>query len=144
MARKSNGPRCGAKTKKGGTCQGVALENGRCRLHGGTASKRATVRRPAWSIARGLYTDGLHEEEMDIYGSVEIGTLELELKFLRVQLRRIVMAQKAYEEIHDRLAGEDWETMDTCGVFSNMTALRGLRRRAKMRVNMSLRRRFGR
>ena len=28
-------PRCGAKTRAGSPCQGPAMPNGRCRLHGG-------------------------------------------------------------------------------------------------------------
>ena len=30
-----NAPRCGAKTRKGTRCQGPAMANGRCRMHGG-------------------------------------------------------------------------------------------------------------
>lgn len=32
---KTSGPVCGAKTRQGGTCQQPAMENGRCRYHGG-------------------------------------------------------------------------------------------------------------
>ena len=31
-------PRCGAKTRKGTPCQAPAMENGRCRLHGGKST----------------------------------------------------------------------------------------------------------
>lgn len=31
-------PRCGARTRAGGWCQGPAMPNGRCRLHGGTST----------------------------------------------------------------------------------------------------------
>ena len=30
--------RCGAKTRKGGHCQGPAMPNGRCRMHGGKST----------------------------------------------------------------------------------------------------------
>jgi hypothetical protein len=30
-------PRCGAKTRRGSSCQAPAMRNGRCRMHGGTA-----------------------------------------------------------------------------------------------------------
>jgi hypothetical protein len=33
-------PRCGAKTRKGTPCQSPAMPNGRCRMHGGTASRK--------------------------------------------------------------------------------------------------------
>jgi hypothetical protein len=31
-------PRCGAKTRGGTPCQGPAMKNGRCRLHGGLST----------------------------------------------------------------------------------------------------------
>lgn len=31
----STAPRCGSKTRAGGVCQQPAMENGRCRMHGG-------------------------------------------------------------------------------------------------------------
>lgn len=31
-------PRCGAKTRKGKSCQAPAMENGRCRMHGGKST----------------------------------------------------------------------------------------------------------
>lgn len=34
----SNAPRCGAKNRRGTTCQCPAMPNGRCRLHGGLST----------------------------------------------------------------------------------------------------------
>lgn len=34
----SKAPRCGAKTRAGGSCQCPAMPNGRCRLHGGLST----------------------------------------------------------------------------------------------------------
>lgn len=31
-------PRCGAKTRKGTSCQAPAMANGRCRMHGGKST----------------------------------------------------------------------------------------------------------
>src|SRR5437867_437529 len=31
-------PRCGAKTRFGASCQGPAMRNGRCRMHGGPST----------------------------------------------------------------------------------------------------------
>ena len=31
-------PRCGAKTRRGTACQGPAMRNGRCRMHGGLST----------------------------------------------------------------------------------------------------------
>ena len=33
-----NAPRCGAKTRKGMSCRGPAMANGRCRMHGGKST----------------------------------------------------------------------------------------------------------
>jgi hypothetical protein len=33
-----NSPRCGAKTRKGKSCQAPAMKNGRCRMHGGKST----------------------------------------------------------------------------------------------------------
>lgn len=33
-----NAPRCGAKTRRGTPCQGPAMKNGRCRVHGGLST----------------------------------------------------------------------------------------------------------
>ncbi|WP_279597082.1 HGGxSTG domain-containing protein [Methylobacterium sp. J-068] len=30
-------PRCGARTRSGGSCNAPAMPNGRCRMHGGTS-----------------------------------------------------------------------------------------------------------
>src|SRR5215469_3908570 len=36
-------PRCGAKTRRGSTCQAPAMPNGRCRLHGGKSTGPRTA-----------------------------------------------------------------------------------------------------
>jgi len=38
-AQREAAPKCGAKARAGGSCQGLALENGRCRIHGGLTPK---------------------------------------------------------------------------------------------------------
>jgi len=38
------GKRCGARTRSGGSCGCKALENGRCRLHGGLSTGPKTER----------------------------------------------------------------------------------------------------
>ena len=53
-----NAPRCGAKTRKGTPCQGPAMKNGRCRMHGGastgprTPEGLARSRRARWKHGR--------------------------------------------------------------------------------------------
>lgn len=40
LAARKEAPRCGARRKQdGGPCEGLALDNGRCRLHGGLTPK---------------------------------------------------------------------------------------------------------
>ena len=38
-----NAKRCGAKTRSGKSCRGWAMENGRCRMHGGTNPGRPPI-----------------------------------------------------------------------------------------------------
>src|SRR5215813_4845739 len=35
LALANASPRCGARTRRGSSCQGAAMANGRCRMHGG-------------------------------------------------------------------------------------------------------------
>lgn len=50
--------RCGAKTKRGGVCNGMAMKNGRCRVHGGastgprTPEGKARAQRSNWKHGR--------------------------------------------------------------------------------------------
>jgi hypothetical protein len=54
----STAPRCGARTRKGTPCNGPALHNGRCRMHGGTSAGPRTAiglarsRRAHWKHGR--------------------------------------------------------------------------------------------
>lgn len=36
-------PRCGAKTRRGTSCMGPAMKNGRCRMHGGCSTGPRTI-----------------------------------------------------------------------------------------------------
>ncbi len=61
----SKAPRCGAKTRQRGLCQGPAMRNGRCRMHGGssTGPRRAAglerSRRARWT--HGAYSREVRE-----------------------------------------------------------------------------------
>jgi len=48
--------RCGARTRKGTPCNGPALHNGRCRMHGGTS----TGPRTAIGLARSMRANWKH------------------------------------------------------------------------------------
>jgi uncharacterized protein YjcR len=40
--------RCGAKTRRGSSCQSPAMPNGRCRMHGGKSPGAPKGNRNAW------------------------------------------------------------------------------------------------
>jgi hypothetical protein len=40
--------RCGAKTRRGTACNGMAMPNGRCRMHGGTSPGAPKGNKTAW------------------------------------------------------------------------------------------------
>jgi hypothetical protein len=40
--------RCGARTRRGAPCQGPAMPNGRCRMHGGKSPGAPKGNRNAW------------------------------------------------------------------------------------------------
>src|ERR1035438_762251 len=56
----NNAPRCGARTRRGTPCEGPAMRNGRCRMHGGASTGPRTpegldrARRAHWK--HGLYS----------------------------------------------------------------------------------------
>jgi len=39
----SKAPRCGARTRRGTSCMGPAMKNGRCRMHGGCSTGPKTL-----------------------------------------------------------------------------------------------------
>jgi hypothetical protein len=57
-----NARRCGAKTRKGTPCQGPAMPNGRCRMHGGPSTGPRTPEGKARS-AMSNYRHGYYTAE---------------------------------------------------------------------------------
>lgn len=45
-------PRCGARTRSGTSCRAPAMQNGRCRMHGGTSTGAPQGNRNAWKHGR--------------------------------------------------------------------------------------------
>ena len=107
--KKPRGSRCLAKKRDGTLCQNWAMPNGRCRLHGGKAvpapkgSKRA--------LKHGLYAKGLLPGEKELYSSVPLGSLDDELRMLKIKLRRAWEAQRmwleANNEIQNKVSDEE-------------------------------------
>jgi hypothetical protein len=63
-----NVPRCGAKTRRNTSCQGPAMANGRCRLHGGLSTgprTRAGIERIRRANTRhGFYSQAARAERL--------------------------------------------------------------------------------
>ncbi|KKN33856.1 hypothetical protein LCGC14_0799360 [marine sediment metagenome] len=105
---------CGAHSRRSGKpCRNGAMNNGRCRMHGGTNTdpKPAYNGAKQWetaAITHGIYADvGLHDEEYPIYPGIiqQLGTLDEELNMARVKLRRCYRAQLHWEQVKDELSG---------------------------------------
>ena len=56
-------PRCGARTRAGQPCQGPAMANARCRMHGGTSTGPRTAEGLAL-VRKARTRTGLHTLEM--------------------------------------------------------------------------------
>lgn len=68
--------RCGAKKTNGQPCLAWAMPNGRCRLHGGKSTGPPTGNKNA--LKYGIYSNGLHADERELWGQIKIDTLGLE------------------------------------------------------------------
>ena len=76
---------CGAKTRSGAPCRSKRMPNGRCRMHGGstpTTNKNA--------VTHGFYCDALQPEERILWERVAIGSVDDEIKLMKVKLHRLV------------------------------------------------------
>lgn len=94
--------KCGAKTRRSGEpCKDVAMANGKCKRHGGKASgpiepnvaaniKSATV--------HGVYSRYLSEEDQAIYAEFTLGSVDHELRLMRLRLARTVKARREWED----------------------------------------------
>jgi hypothetical protein len=103
---------CDAKTRAGGKCQRPAgwgtdhPGEGRCKLHGGCVPGGPPGNKK--SVRHGIYSQGLHESEREAWENIEVGSIDDEIKVLKIQLRRAVIAQRLHEEYQKRLAqGKD-------------------------------------
>ena len=85
--------KCGAKTKTGKPCKNSGMPNGRCRFHGGKTPKGQKN-----ALKFGIYSQGIKESEEDLWHQIEVGTLDDEIKIMKIQLARAVKAQRELEE----------------------------------------------
>jgi len=79
---------CGAKTRSGEPCKGHAMANGRCRMHGGSSTGAPAQNQNA--TKHGFYADALQPEERVLWERVEIGSIDDEIRLMRIKLHRLV------------------------------------------------------
>lgn len=87
--------KCGAKTRSGGKCQGKAMPNGRCRMHGGPSTGPKDNRGNTNAVKHGIYLSRLTEAEQADYQALELGSVDHELRLARIRLARALDAEKA-------------------------------------------------
>jgi hypothetical protein len=105
-------PKCGAKTRSGGNCRREALPGKRrCALHGGKSTGPKDQRGNMNAAKPGsLYSKFLSDEELDIAASLELGSVDEELRLTRIRLMRVL---KREQEYGDTL--ELYETIERTG-----------------------------
>jgi hypothetical protein len=82
---------CGAKTRSGGKCQKAPLAGKkRCRLHGGLSTGNPSAAGNSSAMKHGFYSDALQPEERSLWERVEIGTIDDEIRLMKIKLHRMV------------------------------------------------------
>lgn len=85
--------RCGAKTRAGKPCKNGAMENGRCRMHGGKST--GAPKRNQNSKKHGFFSKFIPDETLEIMGSLgEFSAADLIWDQITIQYAAIIRAQK--------------------------------------------------
>lgn len=85
--------RCGAKTRSGKPCKNGAMENGRCRMHGGKST--GPPKKNSNARTHGLFAKYLPDETLEIMNSInEIDPLEILWTNIKMQFASIIRAQQ--------------------------------------------------
>lgn len=89
-------PKCGATTRSGGKCQREALRGKRrCALHGGKSSGPKNQRGNKNAAKPGsLYSQYLTADEQKIAASLELGSVDEELRLTRIRLMRALQLEQ--------------------------------------------------
>ena len=82
--------KCGAKTRSNGVCKSKPMANGRCRMHGGSSKGPKKPNTKDNAVTHGFYADALQAEERIVWERVKIGSIEDEIRLMRVKLHRLV------------------------------------------------------
>lgn len=94
MKSAPNHPVCGAKNRQGQPCQRPPSKGkARCKLHGG-----ATPKGQRNAVKHGIYTKTLSDEERALYDTIEIGSLDHEIRFAKIMLNRAIETNAAVRE----------------------------------------------
>lgn len=94
---------CGARTRSGNKCQNPPMENGRCRMHGGTSKK---------GIESGTYKHGLYSKyagsqlkdvlsELDNISSDELINPDNEIKLMQALILKCKALENGFQELRD-------------------------------------------
>ncbi|WP_304519143.1 HGGxSTG domain-containing protein [Advenella sp. FME57] len=96
---------CGAKTRSGQRCRNRAMENGRCRMHGGK-STGAPISNKNAAKPGSIYSKFLTPEEQRTLTRIELGKVDDELRLTRIRLMRALARENEfgnrYEEDTER------------------------------------------
>lgn len=105
-------PKCGATTRSGGKCRREALRGKRrCALHGGKSTGPKNQRGNKNAAKPGsLYSQFLTVKEREIAASLELGSVDEELRLTRIRLMRALARE---QEFGDTL--EVYETVERTG-----------------------------
>jgi hypothetical protein len=110
---------CGAKTRKGTTCQKSALKNGRCRLHGGKSTgpkdkerKSKQMKGNKNALKTGEYEtiafETLSKEEKELYERVTIDPAkQVNGRYKILEIRTFRLMKRYSEELKKNKPNED-------------------------------------
>lgn len=109
MQNRPHAIRCGAKTRSGEPCKNYAMENGRCRMHGGKSTgpkDKTKLKENKNAEKHGFFSKYLPKETMDLVNDMEnLNTIDILWDNIKVQYAAIIRSQKIMyvkdEEDHD-------------------------------------------
>jgi hypothetical protein len=92
---------CGAKTRSGKPCANTARRaNGRCRMHGGTATGPRKPNSAKNAIKAGsLYSAHLTDAEKLIVDAMQLGSVDQEIRLTRIRLMRALKREEDFGNI---------------------------------------------
>jgi hypothetical protein len=92
------------------------MPNGRCRMHGGNATKTHQGNQNART--HGIYSAHLTDEEREIWHTLELGAVDEELRLTRIRLMRALARESEYGNTLE-LDSEKVDTGEAGGTTTN-------------------------